>query len=355
MIKARIQIGEGVIQDTFDAFGLVYLSSDNVFEAKTKGFATTSYAEQEGENVDPRTVDDAFDYKIRFLVEAKNYNKTNANEVIAKFNKALYSQDKTDIKTFKTITFYNDYKRVKIVGIPQPIDSVSEDDFFRDKFGNVHDAVVIELTIRVNKPSLCDFSTLTPINTNGQEYVDMGEAGLWATNNIGATPDDPVGLFFGWGEVIGKQADAYNPQDYKFGNITTPTKYNKEDGLTTLLPIDDAANFHMGGDWQIPTPEAFRKLRELCDSWVDLYYYDVQVPALIFALKTNPQKQIAFPVHDSIGWNYDGGGYWENQLMADYGIQYAQALWIDKEEAQGYFLARNVGLNIRGYIPPIKD
>lgn len=160
MINARLQIGNGEIKDLYATYGLVYLASDNRFAAPTKGFATSTYAEQSGENIDPRTVDDAFDYKISLLVEAPNKNLENANEVIRKFNELMYSQgDDSNIKTFKTFTFYNDYKRVVITGIPSPISEANKDDFFRDKYGNVHDAVVVELTLRVTDPTICNFST----------------------------------------------------------------------------------------------------------------------------------------------------------------------------------------------------
>lgn len=160
MIKVRLQIEGGAIQDTYSAYGLVYLKSSNRFAPPTKGFAKSSYAEQAGENVDPRTVDDTFDYEVQFLIEAPNKDLANANAKIKAFNELMYSKlANSDIKTFKTFTFYNDYKRHKISGIPSPIDEVDEKDFFRDKYGNVRDAVVVALKLHVNNPNDCDFST----------------------------------------------------------------------------------------------------------------------------------------------------------------------------------------------------
>lgn len=159
MIRAYLQIENEPMQDTYDAYGFIYLSSDTRFAAPTKGFATTAYVEQAGENIDPRTVDDAFDYKIKFCIEAPNKNLLNANEKIKAFNELMYEKtDASDIKKFKTFTFHNNYKRVVVKGVPSPIAEVDEKDFFRDKFGNVHDIVVVELTLRVTNPSLCDFS-----------------------------------------------------------------------------------------------------------------------------------------------------------------------------------------------------
>lgn len=89
---------------------------------------------------------------------APNKKLENANAKIAAFNRALYDEE-NQIRSYKQITFYNDYKRVKIVGYPQPISEATE--FWRDKKGKLHDCVQVEWTIRVNDPTLCDFSTLT--------------------------------------------------------------------------------------------------------------------------------------------------------------------------------------------------
>lgn len=159
MINGRLKIGTGVLKDIFAEWGLIYVSSDNRFEAPTKGFVSTSYAEEAGEHIDPRTMPAAFDYKVKFLVMAPNQNLANANVKIAAFNRALYDIATTNLRTYKQVTFYNDYKRVKIVGYPQPIEEATE--FWRDKKGKQHDCVQVEWTIRVNDPTLCDFSTET--------------------------------------------------------------------------------------------------------------------------------------------------------------------------------------------------
>ena len=154
MLTARLKIGDGAIQDT-QVYGLVYLDSDKRLAAPTKGFEATSYPEEEGEHIMPKTVDAAFDYKAKFFIQADSLE--NANEKIAAFNSELYTQEQdSDVKTFKQVEFYNDYKRHKIVGYPQPIPEATE--FWRDRTNQVNDVVVVEWTIRVTKPSLCDFS-----------------------------------------------------------------------------------------------------------------------------------------------------------------------------------------------------
>lgn len=154
MIKVRLKIGDEKILDTADAYGLVYVSSDHRFEAPIKEFDKTSYPEQEGENSLDKTVRDAFDYKVEWFVKANN-SLDNANKVIANFNAQLYTQE-GDVMTFKQVSFYNDYKKVLIVGRPSLISEATE--FWRDANGKQHDVVCVEWVIRVSKPSLCDFN-----------------------------------------------------------------------------------------------------------------------------------------------------------------------------------------------------
>lgn len=158
MIKVRLQIGDEQTVDTAEAYGLIYISSDNRFRAPIKPMERTSYPEEEGEHINPRTVDDAFDYKVTFFVNA-NGTLGNANSIISRFNSSLYDT-LNGVKTFKTVRFLNDYKKVMIVGTPSPIEEATE--FWRDANGKQHDVVCVEWTIRVSKPSLCDFNLMIP-------------------------------------------------------------------------------------------------------------------------------------------------------------------------------------------------
>lgn len=156
MIRSRIQIGDGEVEDFQNKWGFIYMDADERTEAPIKKRDTTSYAEEAGKHIDPRTVQDAFDYTAQFLIEAPNYNMQNANSVIAKFNRALYTQEAdSDIRRYKTVTFYNDHNRAKIVGIPEPIAEPTE--FYRRDDGSQMDCVLVELKISVGNPAMCDF------------------------------------------------------------------------------------------------------------------------------------------------------------------------------------------------------
>jgi hypothetical protein len=102
-------------------------------------------------------------------------------------------------------------------------------------------------------------------------FVDLGlpSGTLWATCNVGADTPEDDGTFFAWGETSKK--NLYNWGNYKYCNGVndTYTKYctNGEygyngfaDGLTELLPEDDAATANWGKEWQMPSKAQFEEL-----------------------------------------------------------------------------------------------
>lgn len=68
---------------------------------------------------------------------------------------------------------------------------------------------------------------------NGYDYVDMGEAGIWAKANVGATEETDYGLFVQWGDNVGytspTQGVGFKQTAYKFSrgdyDLKTLTKY----------------------------------------------------------------------------------------------------------------------------------
>lgn len=155
MIRVRLQIGYGEILETADNFGLIYVSSDNIFQAPIKEFERTSYPEEEGEHIIDKSAFDAFDYKVSWFVKADG-SLGNANSVISRFNQLISAKVGDSLWVWREVAFYNDYKKVKIVGTPSPIKEATE--FWRDANGKQHDVVKVDWVIRVSKPSLCDFN-----------------------------------------------------------------------------------------------------------------------------------------------------------------------------------------------------
>ena len=155
MITVRIKIGDGAIEDTFAAHKLIYMEADNRTEAPIKKRDATSYPEKAGENTDSRTVQDAFDYKAQFIIDGQDTDLKNVNAIIAAFNRKLYTQPAgSNIRTYKEVTFYNDFKRVKIVGLPEPIAEPKEMKRSRNGF----DFAEVEFVIHVSDPTKCDFN-----------------------------------------------------------------------------------------------------------------------------------------------------------------------------------------------------
>lgn len=161
MITVHLKIGEGTKVDTA-TLGLIYLDSDKRVGPESKGFEATSYPEEEGEHIIPKTVDAPFDYIVKFFIQADSLE--NANDKIAAFNASLHgTPDSHGLKEYYQVTFYNDYKRHKIVGYPKEIALAEE--FWQDgipvsdpRHKNINDIVVVEWTIRATKPSLCSFN-----------------------------------------------------------------------------------------------------------------------------------------------------------------------------------------------------
>lgn len=154
MINVRIKIGDGAIEDTFAAHKLIYIYADNRTEAPIKKRDASSYVEQAGDNTDPRTVQDAFDYKAQFIIDGQDKDLKRVNSIIAAFNKKLYTQEAdSDIRIYKEVTFYNDFKPHKIVGIPEPIAECKE---FK-KSRNGYEFAQVEFVIHVSDPTKCNF------------------------------------------------------------------------------------------------------------------------------------------------------------------------------------------------------
>lgn len=154
MINVRIKIGDGATEDTFAAHKLIYMDADDRTEAPIKKRDVSSYVEQAGDNTDPRTVQDAFDYKAQFIIDGQDKDLKRVSDIVAAFNKKLYTQPTdSDIRTYKEVTFYNDFKPCKIVGIPEPIAEPKE---FK-KSRNGYEFAQVELVIHVSDPTKCSF------------------------------------------------------------------------------------------------------------------------------------------------------------------------------------------------------
>ncbi len=113
-----------------------------------------------------------------------------------------------------------------------------------------------------------------PVMIDGHEAIDLGlpSGTLWATCNIGAEKPEETGTPFAWGEINPK--DSYSWDNYQHGSYDkssqrfTLTKYEYEteypETFIDLLPEDDAATVHWGGEWRMPTANDFSELIRKC-------------------------------------------------------------------------------------------
>ena len=114
----------------------------------------------------------------------------------------------------------------------------------------------------------------TQIVPQSHDFIDLGlpSGTLWATCNVGAIYAEEYGDYFAWGETSPKSEYFYHTHKwYSEEGETQMKKYNEVDGLTVLLPEDDAATVNWGEEWRMPTEEEIRELEEKCTyTWIEI-------------------------------------------------------------------------------------
>lgn len=199
------------------------------------------------------------------------------------------------------------------------------------------------------------------INNNGFDYIDLGlpSGTLWAAMNVGASKSSDYGLYFQWGDTkgydfsqIGKDKQ-FNWNDYKFSINGSSSNFRKYTATNATLELeDDAANFHMGGVWHMPTPKQFR---ELLDNTTSTWTTLDGVNGVTFTAKNDGSKFIFIPAPGAV-WNglVLNSGYtgtiWSSMLSERY-VGNGQHLYFNP----GYiFLSgscgRCNGISVRGVI-----
>jgi uncharacterized protein (TIGR02145 family)/uncharacterized repeat protein (TIGR02543 family) len=155
-------------------------------------------------------------------------------------------------------------------------------------------------------------------NTGGHEYVDLGlpSGTLWATCNVGADSPEGYGDYFAWGETLPKSD--YSWSTYQYGDGSTFTKYTGSDGLTTLLPEDDAATANWGSGWRMPTQAEWQ---ELLSNTTNVWTTQNGVTGRLFTA-TNDNSLFLPAAGFYSGTSLNGAGthgyYWSSSLRTDY-------------------------------------
>lgn len=206
---------------------------------------------------------------------------------------------------------------------------------------------------------------LNGINTNGYDYVDMGEAGIWATCNIGASKPEEIGLYFAWAGTDGYKNKEDKPGGFVYSKAPyflsamseSSIKWSKYvenssngivDNLTTLELEDDAAHINMGGSWRMPTEEECTKLIKLCNSEVIANYNNSGISGVLVTLKTDESKKIFFPTNT----DSKSISLWTSSKSSN--DKECEILYINENSSKQLsinYMPRYSGLFIRGFIP----
>ena len=196
------------------------------------------------------------------------------------------------------------------------------------------------------------------------EWVDLGlpSGTLWATCNVGASSPEEYGDYFAWGETTGYNSGktTFNVDTYKYwqGSFSTLTKYCCQrsygyngftDGLTELLPEDDAATANWGSGWQMPS---LAQINELYNSSYTTTAWTTQngVYGRKITSKSNGNS-IFLPAagyRDGTGLDYAGrdGYYWSRSLHTYYSYE-AYNLDFSSSDIDTYYDYRFYGYSVR--------
>lgn len=127
------------------------------------------------------------------------------------------------------------------------------DTLFADTLAHVDS--IFAIPPKDDKPSKSELVKVATTGTiNGHAWVDLGLSVKWATMNVGADNPGDYGDYFAWGEVHPK------------------SKYTSETSLTLDKSIGDiignsaydAARYHWGSSWRLPSQKELEELGEKC-------------------------------------------------------------------------------------------
>ncbi len=194
---------------------------------------------------------------------------------------------------------------------------------------------------------------------SGPAVVDMGLSVDWATCNLGAKDPLEFGDFYSWAETSPKPQYSwenykyYSPQSSRFLKYNTVNGYGKVDGLTRLLPEDDAATAVLGSGWRTPTYEELSELLNNC-SWVTRSKGEVKY---LVAKSNITGTSLVFPlcgVYNGADKQYEGNNacVWTSDLNPE-NIKQAIILYSDSNEA---FVDIRSGIRCLGIpVRPVKE
>ena len=189
------------------------------------------------------------------------------------------------------------------------------------------------------------------------EYVDLGLSVLWATTNVGADQPEQYGEYYAWGETETK--DYYGWSTYKWckGTENTLTKYCTNpslgadgftDGLTTLLPEDDAAHVHWGAMWRMASRSEFQELIDNC-RWETTTLNGVKGYRVTSTIPGYTDRSIFLPLAGFL--NHDIGNSQKGTTVRYWSSSGSNTSATDLHEAKLEGNTRRIGMPIRPVLP----
>lgn len=204
--------------------------------------------------------------------------------------------------------------------------------------------------------NISDVDSIFFSETDSYECVDLGlpSGTLWATRNVGAHIPEDYGNYYAWGETEPKEE--YSWETYKLTSEPSLTfeyinKYTVEDdwrynswynsngefigdGLTELLPEDDAATANWGSEWQTPT---YEQTVEMYNNTTQQWTTQNGVAGTLLTSKVNSES-IFLPA----------AGQYKNKTLRDKGNY--SVYWTRTLTGETY-MAFGLGLSSIGYVP----
>ena len=263
--------------------------------------------------------------------------------------------------TDKTIRWSSDKESVVTVSQDGVIKAVGMNDIW----GIGMDWATITATaVEGGKTATCNVIILAP-----PEAVDLGLSVKWASSNLGALNAADYGDYYAWGETEpyyslrspmtwnpDKEEKGYYFQNYRWSSDYKMTKYctNPDtgyegftDGLTVLLPEDDAVVAKLGGHWRMPTRAEQEELRRDCTwEWTSMNGVNgYQVTGL-------NGNSIFLPaagcyIMTTLNNANDGGYYWNTSLDPDNQISAFYTYFASSRVNESSNCCRPYGLSIR--------
>lgn len=170
----------------------------------------------------------------------------------------------------------------------------------------------------------------------GFEAVDMGDAGIWASCNVGANSPEEFGDYYMWGSI--KPNDIINGQYYDalhcpyFGHKYTNKYYNNR--IYKLELEDDAAYVNMKDKWRTPTYSECVNLIMNCKIQI---VSQNGVQGYLYTLKTDSSKKLFFPI---AGAMKDA-----SRFMSDTALYWTADSYTDNYAEQSYSIKNSSGID----------